>query len=301
MAKSGNRWEIFDLRELAGHLTRTITDKVYREYRQDLKEQYENNRKCDAKPENDLEVPDELIHDIKNEIETRTKEEVSNAVMREISREIEEQYHPAKKFEQITDKGIQFVRWLAIPYLLMTIFPMLAITFLIGIEIKELGSFIFEYFRESSAHHSDNNGKSGLSSSVSAILSILDLILLGSLVIMVLVGGYENTVARIGMTHGVPAWFGKLGIGQLKIKVAASIVIISSIHLLTGFMRVNVDIDTPLNSDALYWTAVIHGVFVASAVALSFMEYIHALSEKIKTGGKEPKSSSSLRKEYKSI
>ena len=71
-----------------------------------------------------------------------------------------------------------------------------------------------------------------------SILSVLDLLLLASLIVMVLIGGYENTVSRIGTSHDVPTWFGSLGITDLKIKVAASIVIISSIHLLTQFMLI---------------------------------------------------------------
>ena len=43
-----------------------------------------------------------------------------------------------------------------------------------------------------------------------------------------------------------------------------------------GFMQIDFkDADANLNISALYWTAVIHGVFVASALVLSMMEYIN--------------------------
>ena len=86
--------------------------------------------------------------------------------------------------------------------------------------------------------------RTSINNIVASTLSVLDLLLVGSLSIMVLVGVFENTISRIGMTHNVPTWFGKLGIGQLKIKVAASIVIISSIHLLVLFLGLDLGKDS---------------------------------------------------------
>jgi uncharacterized protein (TIGR00645 family) len=59
-------------------------------------------------------------------------------------------------------------------------------------------------------------------------------VLVGSLIVMVMFSGYENFVSRIDIEDGtdVPAWLSKLDSGSLKLKVAASIVAISSIHLL---------------------------------------------------------------------
>jgi uncharacterized protein (TIGR00645 family) len=69
---------------------------------------------------------------------------------------------------------------------------------------------------------------------VLAVLSLVDLIMVANLVVMVIISGYENFVSHID-TEGITdklSWFGKLDAGSLKIKLASSIVAISSIHLL---------------------------------------------------------------------
>ena len=118
---------------------------------------------------------------------------------------------------------------------------------------------------------------------VSLTLSVLDLLLILSLTVMVTVGMYENTVSRIGVNHGYPTWFGKLDIGELKIKVAASIVIISSIHLLMMFMQINLTKEAAAEIDfnAVMWTTIVHLVFVLSAIILAGMEYIAVKTKKL--------------------
>ena len=74
---------------------------------------------------------------------------------------------------------------------------------------------------------------------VLAVLSLVDLIMVANLVVMVIISGYENFVSHID-TEGITdklSWFGKLDAGSLKIKLASSIVAISSIHLLQRFLE----------------------------------------------------------------
>ena len=80
----------------------------------------------------------------------------------------------------------------------------------------------------------------GESDLVLSLLSMIDLVLVGSLIVMVMFSGYENFVSRIdaGDEAEKLGWLGKLDAGTLKLKVAASIVAISSIHLLQKFMDV---------------------------------------------------------------
>ncbi len=75
---------------------------------------------------------------------------------------------------------------------------------------------------------------------VLTILSLIDMTLVGSLIVMVMFSGYENFVSRIDLDEGADKldWLGKLDANTLKLKVAASIVAISSIHLLRIFMEV---------------------------------------------------------------
>jgi uncharacterized protein (TIGR00645 family) len=63
-------------------------------------------------------------------------------------------------------------------------------------------------------------------------LTLIDLTLVASLIVMVMFSGYENFVSKLDVEDAEKslAWLGKLDAGSLKIKVAASIVAISSIH-----------------------------------------------------------------------
>ena len=72
-----------------------------------------------------------------------------------------------------------------------------------------------------------------------AALTLIDMTLVASLIVMVMLSGYENFVSKLDLEGAEKslAWLGKLDAGSLKIKVAASIVAISSIHLLKAFMN----------------------------------------------------------------
>lgn len=102
-------------------------------------------------------------------------------------------------------------------------------------------------------------------------LTLVDLALVGSLIVMVMLSGYENFVSKLDIGHAQRslAWLGKLDAGSLKIKVAASIVAISSIHLLKAFMNASV-----VPNDKLLWLVVIHLTFVVSALMLAVMNRI---------------------------
>ena len=100
-------------------------------------------------------------------------------------------------------------------------------------------------------------------------LTLIDLVLVASLIVMVMVSGYENFVSRIDIRDGDDrlSWIGKLDAGTLKLKVSASIVAISSIHLLKAFMNVkNID------NSKLIWLVAIHITFVISALLMGVLE-----------------------------
>jgi uncharacterized protein (TIGR00645 family) len=103
------------------------------------------------------------------------------------------------------------------------------------------------------------------------VLALIDLSLVGSLIVMVMFSGYENFVSRIDMdpdkTNDAPSWLGKLDSGTLKLKVAASIVAISSIHLLRVFMNAK---DT--DNEKIKWYVILHLTFVISAVLLGVLD-----------------------------
>ena len=106
---------------------------------------------------------------------------------------------------------------------------------------------------------------------VLTVLAMIDLVLVGSLIVMVMFSGYENFVSKIDIeTSGdTPAWLSKLDAGTLKLKVAASIVAISSIHLLRVFMDAQ-----KIENDKIMWYVILHLTFVVSAVLLGVLDRI---------------------------
>ncbi|MFC0708713.1 TIGR00645 family protein [Azorhizophilus paspali] len=102
-----------------------------------------------------------------------------------------------------------------------------------------------------------------------ALLSMIDMALVGGLLVMVMISGYENFVSQLDIDDGKEKldWLGKMDSGSLKLKVAASIVAISSIHLLRVFMDAQ-----KIPNDKLLWYVLIHITFVVSAFVMSYLE-----------------------------
>jgi uncharacterized protein (TIGR00645 family) len=102
-------------------------------------------------------------------------------------------------------------------------------------------------------------------------LSLIDITLVGGLLIMVMFSGYENFVSQLDVGEGSEKlnWLGKMDAGSLKNKVAASIVAISSIHLLKVFMNAE-----NIANDKIMWYLLIHITFVLSAFAMGYLDKI---------------------------
>ena len=112
---------------------------------------------------------------------------------------------------------------------------------------------------------------------VLTVLAMIDLALVGSLIVMVMFSGYENFVSRIDHDAGTdaPAWLSKIDSGTLKLKVAASIVAISSIHLLRIFVKVE-----QTDNDKIMWYVILHLTFVMSAVLLGVLDKLSFASHR---------------------
>lgn len=111
---------------------------------------------------------------------------------------------------------------------------------------------------------------------VLTILALVDMSLVGSLIVMVMFSGYENFVSKIDVAQERKLdWVGKYDAGTLKLKVAASIVAISSIHLLRKFMEAH-----SIPNDKLLWYVVMHLTFVVSAVLMAYMDRISFASHR---------------------
>ncbi len=91
------------------------------------------------------------------------------------------------------------------------------------------------------------------------ILTLIDMSLVGSLIVMVMLSSYENFISKIDLDENTEKLdrLGRLDANTLKLKVAVSIVAISSIHLLRIFMEA-----TAISNDKLMWYTIIHITFV---------------------------------------
>jgi uncharacterized protein (TIGR00645 family) len=120
---------------------------------------------------------------------------------------------------------------------------------------------------------------------VLGVLALIDLSLAANLVLIVIFSGYENFVSRMDNVSehaDRPEWQGQVDFSGLKLKLVASIVAISGIHLLKVFMDVE-----KYSPDQIYWLVVIHLVFVVSGVLLAAMDWIASHAKVMKTGPKE--------------
>lgn len=112
------------------------------------------------------------------------------------------------------------------------------------------------------------------------ILALIDAALVASLVVMVIISGYENFVSRfdnVDEKSNELSWLGKIDASSLKIKVASTIVAISSIHLLQVFLNADKYTDSKL-----MWLTVIHMAFVASALLLAYIDKVMVGTKKSK-------------------
>jgi uncharacterized protein (TIGR00645 family) len=162
-----------------------------------------------------------------------------------------------RRVERILEDTLFASRWLMAPMYLG----------LIGALLILMGKFI-----EALVHFAMHATHASESDTVLALLSLIDLTLAANLLLIVVFSGYENFVSKIdlGGHEDQPDWMGKVDFSGLKLKLIASMVAISGIHLLKIFM------DIPKYTDRdIQWMVIIHVVFVGSGVALAFMDRIH--------------------------
>ncbi|MFO1258947.1 MAG: TIGR00645 family protein [Gammaproteobacteria bacterium] len=103
------------------------------------------------------------------------------------------------------------------------------------------------------------------------VLGLIDVVMIANLLIMVIVGGYETFVTRMGIeSHpDQPEWLDHVNSGTLKIKLATALIGISSIHLLKTFINAE-----NIASETMMWQVIIHLSFVISAILLAWTDKI---------------------------
>ncbi|WP_096085272.1 TIGR00645 family protein [Agaribacterium haliotis] len=153
--------------------------------------------------------------------------------------------------ENLIEKLLYRSRWLLAPIYLGLSLAVIALCFLFFREVYHLLAHILT-IKEADV--------------ILLVLSLIDIAMVGGLLVMVMMSGYENFVSalRVDDDEEKLAWLGKMDSSSLKAKIAASIVAISSIHLLKMFMNLE-----HIANDKLQWYVIIHMTFVLSAFLMS--------------------------------
>jgi uncharacterized protein (TIGR00645 family) len=103
------------------------------------------------------------------------------------------------------------------------------------------------------------------------VLGLIDVVMISNLLIMVIIGGYETFVSRLGLElhPDQPEWLSHVNASVLKTKLAMAIIGISSIHLLKTFINA-----TSYTMEVIAAQTVIHVVFLLSAMAIAYTDRI---------------------------
>ncbi|AAK88028.1 MULTISPECIES: TIGR00645 family protein [Rhizobium/Agrobacterium group] len=161
-----------------------------------------------------------------------------------------------KSLELLVERIILSSRWLLVVFYLGLVAALAVYAFSFALKFLKVAKNVFIYDE---------------SDMILAMLGLIDAALVASLIVMVMISGYENFVSRFDEADDEVSFLGKLDSGSLKIKVASSIVAISSIHLLQIFLNASQYTDSQL-----MWFTIIHLAFVVSAVMLGFLEKLMA-------------------------
>ncbi|MDE2278339.1 MAG: TIGR00645 family protein [Xanthomonadaceae bacterium] len=176
-------------------------------------------------------------------------------------------------------------RWLQLPLYLGLIVAQCVYVFLFG---KELWHLIVEAPKLSEQEI------------MLIVLGLIDVVMISNLLIMVIVGGYETFISRLGLEGhpDQPEWLSHVNASVLKVKLAMAIIGISSIHLLKTFIAAgalqglpfcspeelatiaaNGNIGSGLHCSTLttvgvMWQTIIHMVFIVSAIGIAWTDRI---------------------------
>ena len=160
--------------------------------------------------------------------------------------------------ERLVERILFASRWLVAPMFLGLAALLVLLVVQFGVEWVELARRMLD------SHDQDL---------IVGTLTLVDLVLAATLVLMDMLSGYENFVAKIDAARAGErlSWLMKLDTGSIKVKVLSSIVAISAIDLLKAFFDVQAIAD-----DKLMWLVLMHLTFVLTAILLTLIDRIAA-------------------------
>lgn len=160
------------------------------------------------------------------------------------------------KLENVFEFFVFWARWIQAPIYGGLIIAAIAYTY----------KFVIELWHVLTKVHGEPEAKVML-----GILTLVDMVMVINVLIMVIIGGYATFVSKlnIGQHEDRPAWLRSMDPGTLKVKLSASLVGVSGIHLLKTFVKID-----EINGENVMWQSIIHLVFLVSAIGLAYSEKI---------------------------
>ena len=161
--------------------------------------------------------------------------------------------HP---IERALEKTIFASRWLLAPFFLGLIVAMAVLLVKFTKELLLLLQGVMGFIQHDS---------------VISILTLVDTALIAVLLLIIVFSAYENFVSKlsIGDHEDRPAWMGKVGFADLKMKLIGAIVAISAVELLKAFL-----VSTTLTSEQILMKVAIHLTFVISGLLFALSDWI---------------------------
>ena len=156
--------------------------------------------------------------------------------------------------ERAIERVLFASRWLLAPFYLGLVLALVGLLFK---DLQELLHFVTHIF---SSDESDV---------ILGVLTLIDLSLTGSLIIIVILSGYENFVSRIDADAHPdwPEWMAHIDFTGLKMKLMSSIVAISAVQLLKVFMNL-----ANTSDRVVTWSVTLHLVFVVSGLIFALTD-----------------------------
>lgn len=153
------------------------------------------------------------------------------------------------------EKLIFGAKWFLLPFYIVLICALVTYTYF---DVREL----IEYLHKLKEINKE--------AAMLMFIELIDMAMIANLGKMIITGSYNSFISK---DHGRPGE--NISSGMLKVKMATSLVGVTAIHLLSK----SIHIET-VSWDLLYKIAFVHGVFLASAVVLELVEYLHSKEEK---------------------
>src|SRR3954471_3785183 len=178
---------------------------------------------------------------------------------------------------------IFMTRWLQLPLYLGLILAQCVYVFHFWVELKDLvlaamgnEDALQHIFQAVAVPGAPLPEKLNETTIMLVVLGLIDVVMISNLLVMVIIGGYETFISRMNLDGhpDQPEWLSHVNAAVLKTKLAMAIIGISSIHLLKTFIEAGAlgTATAKYTETAVMWQAIIHCIFVLSALGIAGVE-----------------------------